>query len=192
MRALVGLGNPGEKYDHTRHNAGFDCVDAVARVLGAGAWKRHSGCLVAEVRVGGEKHYLVKPQQFMNLSGRPLRTFAEYYDIPQSDLCIVADDVYVAPGSARIRHTGADGGHNGWKSVLSVFPEGAFLRVRVGVGLFPSDLSERQHHPSLEDYVLQRQSAHDAKQTALLIDKIVPNLIEWLGTGRISEETVHL
>ncbi len=192
MRALIGLGNPGEQYDKTRHNIGFACLDAVATSLGEKTWKRLHDSLVIETNIEGEKCFLVKPQQFMNNSGKPIRTLADYYDLKPEQLCIVADDVYVAPGSVRIRQSGGDGGHNGWKSIITALGPDDFWRVRVGVGLYEQKAELAAHLPALEDYVLQRMPAHDTKTVDVVIDKLVPNLVEWLKYGTISTETFHL
>jgi PTH1 family peptidyl-tRNA hydrolase len=187
MRLLAGLGNPGAEYAHTRHNAGFDLVDQMAKQLGSLTWKEFKGGLVAKE---GES-LLFKHTQYMNRSGLPLRQVVDYYKIELSDICIATDDVYIAPGSARIRHTGADGGHNGWKSVIEQLGSEHFWRVRIGVGIYEQHPEHRIHQPALDDYVLQRPPAHDAKRVGELIDKITPNLVEWLRSGQIEEQTVH-
>ena len=192
MRALIGLGNPGEKYEHTRHNVGFACLDAVAESLGEKGWKRMHDCEVVEANLDGMKYLLVKPQQFMNNSGRPLRALTEYYGLSAADLCIVADDVYIAPGTVRIRREGADGGHNGWKSIQAHLELLDYWRVRIGVGVYEQNPEKRLQQPALEDYVLQRMPPHDQKVTDALIDNLVPNLVEWLKHGTLSQETVHL
>jgi len=191
MRLLVGLGNPGPEYDHTRHNIGFEIVDLLAKKLDA-TWKAQKGSLIAEVRLGGEKHLLCKPQQFMNRSGEPIRQLVDYYQIAISDVCIVTDDVYITPGSARIRQGGGDGGHNGWKSIHEHLPATEFWRVRVGMGLYEQHPELRTHQPPLDDYVLKPLPSHDQKSVASLIDKLLPNLIQWLELGSLQEETLHI
>src|ERR1035437_9262685 len=132
MRLLVGLGNPGEEYVKTRHNIGFAAVDAVAEVLQAGNSRTFKGGELYEV--GG--NLIFKPMQFMNRSGQSIHEVKQYFQIEPTDVCIVADDVYVAPGSVRIRHSGGDGGHNGWKSIHDHLKDDTFLRVRIGVGVY--------------------------------------------------------
>ena len=194
MRALIGLGNPGEQYKDTRHNLGFVAIDVVAKKLDITIWKKDQNCLVAEYRTeAGEKVFLVKPQSFMNTSGQPIRQFLDYYNIVTSDVAIVADDVYVKPGSARIRQSGGDGGHNGWKSVIAHLDPDTFWRVKIGCGLYEQHPEKRTSHPPLDQYVLERQAKHDEKTTQELIDKIVPNLVEWLESGQgLSDQTVHI
>jgi PTH1 family peptidyl-tRNA hydrolase len=188
MRALIGLGNPGEKYAKTRHNLGFQCVDAVAKELELTGWKKFQG---GEI-LSGEGIHLFKPSSFMNNSGQAVRQLLDYYNLDSPDLCIAADDVYLAPGSARVRQSGGDGGHNGWKSVLEHLDLDTFWRIKIGAGIYEQHPDKRKHMAGLEDYVLQRMPKHEEKLTEELIDKMVPNLVQWLkhGTG-LTEETVH-
>jgi peptidyl-tRNA hydrolase, PTH1 family len=190
MRVLIGLGNPGAQYEKSRHNLGFVALDAVAAHYGIKNWKSAHGGDLAEVSQGGEKALLFKPQKFMNLSGLPVRALLDYYKLAPKDLCIIADDVYVAPGSARIRRSGGDGGHNGWKSVLQQVDPDTFWRVRIGAGLYPQGDKE-VHYPALDQYVLESLPKHERKQAELLIDKLVPKLVEWLEHGVLEEATLH-
>lgn len=191
MRVLVGLGNPGAKYDKTRHNAGFWVVDAVANYLGWGQWKEVKGCLVAEGVSNGEKIILAKPQTFMNRSGQPVKQLLEYFQVGTEDLAVALDDVYIHPGTARVRRSGGDGGHNGLHSVLSLVDPDTFWRVKIGVGLYGQRPEEKIHQPALDKYVLEPLPKHERKQVALLIDKLVPNLVGWLEHGTLSPETIH-
>jgi len=188
MRLLVGLGNPGEQYEKTRHSIGFEVVDQVAKELGIGKWKEFKGGLLLQAHPG---EFLFKPQQFMNTSGNFVRQVVDFYKIPISDVCIVADDVYIAPGSIRVRHSGGDGGHNGWKSVLDQLHTDIFWRVRVGVGIYEQHPEKRVHQPPLDEYVLQPLHSHERKVVEQAIDKVVPNLITWLDNGELTEETIH-
>lgn len=188
MRALIGLGNPGDQYQKSRHNLGFVCVEQVAEELGL-TWKKFKEGELAQ----GEGFFLYKPLQFMNNSGLPLRKFVDYYNIASKDLCIVADDVYVAPGSVRIRQSGGDGGHNGWKSVMEHIDPDTFWRVKIGAGVYEQHPEKRKNMSGLEEYVLQSMPKHEEKQTTQLIDKLVPNLIDWLKhTADLKDETVHI
>jgi len=187
MRLLAGLGNPGAEYEGTRHNVGFVCVDAVAEKLAVSGWKEFKSGLLAKQ---GENLFF-KPQAFMNRSGEAIRQVVDYYGIESSDICIVADDVYLSPGSTRIRHEGADGGHNGWKSVLEHL-EGPFRRVRIGVGVYEQEPDKRVHQPALDRYVLQKPTAHDQKLINHMVDNIVPNLVMWLERGELPEQTLHI
>lgn len=186
------MGNPGEEYAKTRHNAGFWAVDAVTEHLGSPASKKAFGGLISESRVGEASVLLFKPQQFMNRSGLPVRQLLDYYDLDETSLCVAVDDVYLAPGSARFRKEGGNGGHNGMKSLLEHLQSDAFWRVRIGVGVYEQHPVKRQEQPSLEDYVLKPMPVADRKKTAELIDTLVPNLVQWLEHGSLTEETVHV
>ncbi len=190
-RALVGLGNPGKQYTKTRHNAGFMCVEAVAKALGAGEPRAKFGGLLWEVKAEGLDVLLFQPTSFMNLSGKPTRELADFYELTGSNLAVASDDVYIRPGSVRIRQSGSDGGHNGWKSIQEHLPFADYWRVRIGAGIYHQEGEGRLHQPPLEDYVLQRLPASDLLQVEHLIDNLVPNLIRWLKTGELREETHH-
>jgi peptidyl-tRNA hydrolase, PTH1 family len=192
MRVLVGLGNPGEEYAKTRHNAGFWTVDAVAAYLAWGQWKEFKGGLMAEGVSNGEKIILFKPMGFMNRSGMPVRQLLDYFAVTPADMAVALDDVYIQPGTARIRQSGGDGGHNGLRSVLEHVDPDEFWRVKIGVGLYHQNPNERQHQPALDQFVLQPLPKHEHKQALKLIDKIVPNLVAWLEHGELSTETVHI
>ena len=192
MRVLVGLGNPGEKYLNTRHNAGFQCVDSVAKELGVTVWSNFKGNLVADVRIGTEKAMLLKPQSYMNRSGEAISQLLSYYDIPTANLCIATDDVYIAPGSTRVRRGGGDGGHNGWRSIGEHVGSESFWRVRLGVGIYEQESEKRTHQPPLDEYVLQRMPQHEREMLIRAIDKVTPNLIHFLQQGVLIEETLHI
>ena len=192
MRLVAGLGNPGDKYEKTRHNAGFWCVDALAKALDAGNAREFQGGLLQEARLDGEKVLLFKPAQFMNRSGLPLAQVSDYYGVHPEDILVAYDDVYVAPGSIRIRKGGGDGGHNGIRSLLEHIKPDAFSRVRIGVGLYEQDPQKRLHQPPLDEYVLQPLPQPDRELVAKAIDGMLPNLIKWLGTGELAEHTIHV
>lgn len=193
MRLLVGLGNPGDEYDKTRHNAGFWVADALVNHLGWGQWKEMKGGLLAEGVSNGEKILIFKPQTFMNRSGQPVRDIAQYFQIAPEDIAIALDDVYIQPGSARVRQSGGDGGHNGLHSVIGQLDPDVFWRIKIGVGLYGQRPEEKIHQPALDQYVLSTLPAHDFKQVMKLIDKIVPNLVTWLEhSTELSTETIHI
>lgn len=133
---LVGLGNPGEKYERTRHNAGFWLVDALARSLGA-AWRteRRFSADVAPARLDGTALHLLKPHTFMNLSGQAVGAWARYHQIPLEQVLVVHDEIDLPPGTVRLKRGGGPGGHNGLRDVIAGFGgEQGFLRLRIGVG----------------------------------------------------------
>lgn len=192
MRLLVGLGNPGDKFEKTRHNAGFWVVDALAKELSAGSGKDFKGGILYEARLDGEKVIFFKPTKYMNRSGSPIAQIAAYYEVSVHDILVTYDDVYIAPGSVRIRRGGGAGGHNGMKSMLEHVKPDAFARVRIGVGIYEQDPQKRMHLPPLDEYVLQPMPQNDLEATLKAIDGVLPNLLKWLRTGELAEATHHL
>lgn len=134
MKLIVGLGNPGERYSHTRHNIGFDVVDSLAKEISAGGFKEKFSGLIAEGNIGGEKVLLLKPQTYMNLSGNSIIQVLNFYKIdPKEDMVVIYDDMDLPLGKLRIKEKGSAGGHNGIKSIISHVGE-EFLRVKCGIG----------------------------------------------------------
>ncbi len=136
-RLLVFLGNPGPRYECTRHNAGFMAGDALAEKLGVRITKLRFRALTGEAEIGGEKVLLMKPQTFMNLSGEAVAQAARFYRIPAEKVLVVSDDVSLPLGKLRIRQKGSAGGHNGLKNIIECLGTDAFPRVRIGVGAPP-------------------------------------------------------
>lgn len=145
---IAGLGNPGPKYEYTRHNAGFLCIDLLAQQLGAKIDRIKFKSIVADVAIEGRRCLLMKPQTFMNNSGEAVRDAANFYKIPPEHVIILFDDISLPPGKLRIRRKGSDGGHNGIKSIIYLLNSDQFPRVKLGVGAKP--------HPDydLADWVL--------------------------------------
>ncbi len=137
MPLLVGLGNPGSKYDDTRHNVGFALVDSLAKASGAKEdWKAWGKSLLCKAALGPLSLQIAKPQTFMNLSGEAVQALMTFYKIPPSEMVVVADDITLPVGSVRIRPFGGHGGHNGLRDIIEHIGEG-FPRIRVGVGPCP-------------------------------------------------------
>jgi len=134
MKLLCGLGNPGRKYEGTRHNAGFDFVDAYAKKYEFPPFQEKWNALVSENGLGEDRFLLIKPQTFMNLSGEALAKFVNFYKIPLEDVCVVYDDVDLALGTIRFRTEGSAGTHNGMKSVVEFLGTQEFPRLRLGIG----------------------------------------------------------
>ncbi|HIX33531.1 aminoacyl-tRNA hydrolase [Gemmiger sp. An120] len=154
---IVGLGNPGPKYDGTRHNAGFMALDWLSDKWGGKVTRAKFQGLYDTVTVDGRKVTLLKPQTFMNLSGHSVGALADFFKIPPQRVIVLCDDVTQAPGKLRIRPSGSAGGHNGLKDIIACLGSQEFPRVRIGVGEKP--------HPDydLADWVLGRFSAEDRK-----------------------------
>jgi PTH1 family peptidyl-tRNA hydrolase len=164
MRFVVGLGNPGERYRRTRHNAGFMVVDSLAARSEGVAGERQAGAWVAQTHLGSEPVLLVKPQSFMNLSGEPVARLLEIHEGTPADLVVVVDDVALDLGTIRVRVRGGDGGHNGLGSLIQALGTADFARVRVGVrqGELPEDLAA---------YVLADFPPGDEKVVEEVIDR---------------------
>ena len=135
MFAIIGLGNPGKEYENTRHNAGFNSVDAIAKKYGIDISKNEFKSKVGQGFIDGQKVILVKPQTYMNNSGEAVREVVDFYKLDStSEIMIIYDDISLDVGMIRVRDKGSAGGHNGIKSIISHLGSEAFLRIRVGVG----------------------------------------------------------
>ena len=152
---IVGLGNPGTKYDETRHNVGFRCIDLLIKELNAGPEKNKFQSLIYDGEIKGHKVLFVKPQTFMNNSGAAVSEVLKFYKIPVKSLIVVSDDVTMDVGRLRIRANGSHGGHNGLRDIIELLGSDDFPRVKIGMGQKP--------HPDydLADWVLGKPSAED-------------------------------
>ncbi|MDA8235809.1 MAG: aminoacyl-tRNA hydrolase [Clostridia bacterium] len=134
MKLIVGLGNPGSRYEATRHNVGFLVIDRLARELGVTVNKNQNQAMVGQGRFGPDKVLLVKPQTYMNKSGEAVGSLAGYYKVEPEDVIVIYDDLDLEPGRLRIRAKGSAGGHNGIKSIISHLGTEEFPRIKVGIG----------------------------------------------------------
>jgi len=134
MKMIVGLGNPGAKYAGTRHNAGFDVVDGLARQLGVEVKKKKFGGLFCQCGLAEKTLILLKPQQYMNRSGQVVATAYGFYRLGLEDVIVVTDDMALEPGRIRIRAKGSSGGHNGLGDIIARLGSNEFARLRVGIG----------------------------------------------------------
>jgi PTH1 family peptidyl-tRNA hydrolase len=135
---IAGLGNPGKKYEKTRHNAGFMALDLLAKKEGFAFKKAKFQSLIADEVIGGKRCLIMKPQTMMNLSGEAIIEAANYYNIPDENIIIIYDDVSLDVGKIRVRRKGSAGGHNGIKSIISCLGSENFPRVKIGVGKKPT------------------------------------------------------
>jgi PTH1 family peptidyl-tRNA hydrolase len=133
MKLFVGLGNPGAEYAFNRHNVGFMAVDAIAASYGFSAWRNRFSGLLAEGRLGGEKVLILKPQTFMNESGRATGEAMRFYKLDERDVIVFHDELDLAPGKVRVKMGGSHAGHNGLKS-LTAHLGNNYTRVRIGIG----------------------------------------------------------
>ena len=134
---IVGLGNPGKKYSNTRHNAGFDALDHMAEKWNAAPFRSGFNGVWAKAEAAGQKVILLKPETFMNLSGKSVQEAASFYKIDAGHIIILCDDVTQAPGKLRIRPSGSAGGHNGLKDIFARMGSQEIPRIRMGVGVKP-------------------------------------------------------
>lgn len=177
---IAGLGNPGREYEHTRHNAGFLFLDALAERMQAPVTRLKFQSLFADGELAGRRCLLLKPQTFMNHSGQAVWEAAAFYKIPPERILVVYDDISLAPGVLRIRRKGSDGGHNGIKSILYHLESDQFPRIKLGVGQKP--------HPDydLAAWVLSRFPDDDRALLNQAIERAC-DAAEYIVTGRIDE-----
>jgi len=153
----VFLGNPGARYENTRHNAGFKAADAVEKNTGARISRAKFSALTAEAMLGGQRVFLMKPQTYMNLSGGSVRQAMRFYKVPLCNVVAVSDDVSLPTGKLRIRRRGSAGGHNGLKDIIAKCGGEDFPRIKIGVGAPPHDDYD------MADWVLSKLSGEDEK-----------------------------
>ena len=174
VQLIVGLGNPGEKYEQTRHNAGFWFVDEVARQYGV-EFRPETKLLglAARVQSNGMDFWLLKPTTFMNRSGQSIQALAKFYKIPVENILVVHDELDLPPGTAKLKVGGGHGGHNGLRDMIAAMGKN-FMRLRLGIG-------HPGHRDLVVDYVLKNCSKADRQ----LIDdisyeatKVIPDLVK--------------
>jgi peptidyl-tRNA hydrolase, PTH1 family len=168
---VIGLGNPGGRYDNTRHNVGFDAVDFLAAKHGIKITKLKHKALSGDGNISGHRVILVKPQTFMNLSGESVREIIEFYKVPLNNVIIIYDDVDLDLGKIRVRPKGSSGTHNGMRSILYHVQSEDFPRIRIGIGRPPEGWA-------LADFVLSKFNEQDRK----LIGESVKNAAEAVET----------
>ena len=134
MYIIAGLGNPGKRYEHTRHNMGFSTIDKIAEELKIKVDKIKFKALVGEANFSGQKVVLVKPQTYMNLSGQSLREVMNFYKLPLENLTVIYDDIDIRTGTIRIRKSGSAGTHNGMRNIIYNLADDGFPRIRIGIG----------------------------------------------------------
>ena len=168
MYIIAGLGNPDKQYENTRHNVGFDAIDALADRYDIDVSTRKHRAFCGKGVIEGKKVVLVKPQTYMNLSGESIRSAAEYYKIdPETELLVLFDDISLDVGRIRIRKKGSAGGHNGIKNIIANLNTQNFARIKIGVGEKPKGMD-------LADYVL----GHFSKAEREGVDDAIANAVE--------------
>lgn len=162
---IVGLGNPGKEYERTRHNAGFRAIDLLANNLNCKIDRLKFQGLYCQTNYQGQKLFLLKPQTYMNLSGRSVLQLSAYFNIPPQRIIVLFDDISLPPGRLRIRGDGSAGGHNGIKSIISELGSQGFPRVKIGVGAKPHEQQD------LADWVLSGFTASEEKDLSSALSR---------------------
>jgi peptidyl-tRNA hydrolase, PTH1 family len=174
-RLIIGLGNPGTQYEHTRHNAGFMVVDKLAEDFDIVVDKSNFDVRYGRGSIEGQAVMLAKPMAFMNRSGWPVQKLAAYFKVSSRDLIVIHDDIDLAFGRLKIKEKGGHGGHKGLKSIIDALGEGEFVRLRMGVG-------RSGVQSNVSDYVLGQFNADEARRLDAVIvrarDAIVTILTE--------------
>lgn len=167
MFVIVGLGNPSKEYENTRHNIGFDTIDAIADKYHIQVAELKHKAKIGKGYIGGDKVILAKPLTFMNLSGESVRAIIDYYKVDvETELVVISDDISLLPGQLRIRKKGSAGGHNGLKNIIQHVGGDSFQRIRMGVG-------EKPEEYDLVDWVLGHFNKEDRKAVDEAIQKAV-------------------
>jgi len=174
MKVVVGIGNPGREYKGTRHNVGFDVVEALGRADGIEIRKKSCSSLVGEGKVAGRRVLLVKPQTYVNNSGVALRQVLDFRKMSVDDLLVVCDDANLPLGKLRFRREGSAGGHHGLESIIAHLGTDTFQRLRVGIGRREGDLV---------DHVLSRFSRAERKLMDETCIEAIRAVTIWLLSG---------
>ena len=172
---VVGLGNPGDEYTYTRHNAGFLTLDYISQKCSCKINRLRFKALTADVSLGGKRVLLMKPQTYMNNSGEAVREAADFYKIPADNIIVVCDDVNFDVGVMRIRKKGSDGGQKGVRSITTHLNTDAFPRIKVGVGKKPNPEYD------MADWVLSKFSADEQKKLFDTIENCYDAIIKMLS-----------
>ena len=177
---IVGLGNPGAKYENTRHNAGFRALDTYCKKTGQRIDRMKFKALVGEGMFGGKHVLFIKPQTFMNLSGEAVRDAADFYKIPPEHIVVLFDDIYLDVGRLRVRSKGSAGGQNGVKNIIYHLNSDQFPRVKIGVGSKP--------HPDydLADWVLSKFQGADEEKIQQAVQRAMEAAEEIVRNGPAS------
>ena len=175
MFLIVGLGNPGRDYVGTRHNMGFEAIDAICAKYDITMNKEKFRAQVGEGRIAGEKVLVIKPQTYMNLSGESVREFRDFYKLEPEEILVIYDDISLPTGKLRIRERGSAGGHNGIKNIIFQLGTDVFPRMKIGVG--------QPEHPDFDckDYVLGKFSKEETEvltKTVIRVAEAVETLIK--------------
>ncbi|WP_137792168.1 aminoacyl-tRNA hydrolase [Bacillus sp. E(2018)] len=176
MKLFIGLGNPGSRFDGTRHNIGFEVIDTLSNSLNIPLQQTKFKGIYGTGVVRGEKVFLLKPLTYMNLSGECIGPFMDYFQIPIEDMIVVYDDLDTIPGKLRLRTKGSAGGHNGIKSMIAHLGTQEFKRIRFGIG-------RPTNQQPVPDFVLNRFSKEESVDIEHGIDRSVKACEAFLDTS---------
>ena len=179
MKLIVGLGNPGKKYENTRHNTGFAVIDRTLAKLNVELDKNKFNADYTMINRNGEKIYILKPLTYMNLSGEAVAPFMKYFGIEPEDLVVVHDDLDLPVGKIRLRQSGSCGGQNGMRNIIDLLGDSNIKRIRVGIGKDPLI--------PVVDYVLGKTKKEDLELYNQALDKASDALIYWLDHDDFSK-----
>ena len=182
---IVFLGNPGVRYENTRHNAGFLTADVIEKNAGLKINRLKFDALTNTAILGGQRVFLMKPQTFMNLSGGAARQAMSYWKVPLSNVIVVSDDVSLPAGKLRIRRSGSSGGHNGLKDIIAKCKGEGFPRVKIGVGAPPHE------DYGMMDWVLSKPSGEDSKLIAAAVERAASALETIITQGIEKAMEIH-
>ena len=176
MKVIVGLGNPGRKYQKTRHNVGFEVVAELAARHGGGKPKNRFEAEIVDISIGSEKSWLVAPQTFMNNSGRAVRQIADFFDVLPEDILVVCDDLNLETGRLRQRPGGSAGGQKGLLDIIQRLGTESIPRLRIGIGRPPGQMSA-------SDYVLRRFNSGEVEAIEHAIVIAADGIERWVTEG---------
>jgi PTH1 family peptidyl-tRNA hydrolase len=185
---IVGLGNPGSKYEHTRHNIGFQVVDALADTVGISLDAAKWETLSCRTQLAGKRAYLLKPQTYMNLSGKSVAKFADFYKVPTDHILVLHDDLDMHLGRLKMTATGGPGGHNGIKSIIQCLGSKKFFRLKIGIGR----PGQNNIHPDIpvERFVLAPFANEEQKIMAERMDVLLEDIQLFVEFG--AEKAMNL
>jgi PTH1 family peptidyl-tRNA hydrolase len=179
MKLIVGLGNPGKKYDQTRHNIGFEVIQALAQRYAAAPGRLKFEGQIQEGLVGTEKILLLMPHTFMNLSGRCVKQVLDFYKLPEADLLLICDDFHLPLGTLRLRPSGSDGGQKGLADTIRQLGTDQFARLRMGIGPVPEQWDTA-------DFVLGKFGTPERKTVDEQIKRACEAVVIWVEQGPLS------
>lgn len=196
MKLIIGLGNPGNKYESTRHNFGFMALDYFQTEAGFSSWQEKSKALVSEGLADGEKIILAKPQTFMNLSGQAVRALADFYKIPAADILVVHDDIDLPLGALRLAQNSGSAGHKGVESIIKSLGTQNFSRLRLGIKPAEKKSFWNLFKKSLpaERFVLQNFSSAEkpvVEETIKKAEETIQNYLQISCTRTARDFTIH-